>query len=173
MAFQNRPTAQLTYTLLDGTGSRASMAFDVPYDTLAAVAIGAANVLRPLISALTGCEVVAQSLTYSTVNNLPLGADPESRVERKGVVTFLTANGKTVSYQIPGILSSLLRRSGSINEDMPAMQAFVNAIVDIDAIFSDSNGVDITAYKGGYERFRRSTRAMLPLDRAPDPDIIP
>ena len=173
MAFVTKPTAQLTFVLVDGTGSRATMQFDVPYDTLAAVAIAAADVLRPLIGALTGCTVVSQSLAYSSVDNAPVAPALESRVERKGVVQFLTAAGKTVSYSIPGIITSMLNRSGSINEDMLAMQAFVNGIVDVDAIFSDSNGVDITAYKGGYERYRRSTRSMLPTDRRPDSDIIP
>ncbi|MBK9943664.1 MAG: hypothetical protein IPP13_18815 [Kouleothrix sp.] len=173
MAFINRPTAQLTFVLVDGTGSRATMSFDVPYDTLAAVAIAAADVLRPLINALTGCVVVSQSLTYSSVDNTPAAPAADSRVERKGVVQFLTAVGKTVSYSIPGIWPTMLNRSGSINEDMPAMQAFVNGVIAIDAIFSDSNGVNITAYKSGYERFRRSTRAMLPSDRRPDPDILP
>lgn len=173
MAFVTKPTAQLTYGLVDGTGSRATMQFDVPYDTLAAVAIGAADVLRPLIEALTGCVIVSQSLTYSSVDNAPAAPAVDSRVERKGVVQFLTAAGKTVSYSIPGIWTNMLNRSGSINEDILAMQAFVNGIVDVDAIFCDSNGVDITAYKGGYERFRRSTRNMLPTDRRPDPDILP
>ena len=42
MAFLHRPTATLTYTLVDETGSRATVAFDVPYATLAAAAIAAA-----------------------------------------------------------------------------------------------------------------------------------
>ena len=173
MAFNAKPTAQLTFGLMDETGSRATIAFDVPYGTLASVAITAAGLLRPLLQALTGCTIVSQSLTYSEVDNAPAAPAAGSRVERKGLVQFYTAVGKTVSYQIPGISNSLLNRSGSINEDVPAMQAFVNAVVAVDAIFADSNGVTLTAYKGGYERFRRSTRAMLPSDTRPDTDIIP
>lgn len=173
MAFQNRPSGQLTFVMRDETGSRATISFDVPYATDAETAIGAANLLRPLLAALTGCTIISQSLTYSQVENAPAPAAAGSRIERKGAVQFLTAAGKTVTYQIPGILQSYLKQSGAINEDQPAMQAFVNAVVAVDSIFCDSNGVDLTAYKGGYERYRRSTRAMLPSDRAPDVDIIP
>lgn len=158
MAFQDRPSAQLTYVLRDQTGSRATIAFDVPTSTLVAVAISAADALRPLLAALTGCTIISQALTYSQIDNAPPAPAAGSRVERKGVVQFLTDAGKTVSYQIPGINQSLLTKSGAINEDQPAMQAFVNAVVAVDAIFCDSNGVDLSSYKGGYERYRRSTR---------------
>lgn len=173
MAFNSKPTAQLTYGLVDETGSRATISFDVPYDTAAQAAIVSAGALRPLIGALTGCAIVSQSLTYSETDNAPAAPAAGSRVERKGAVQFYTAVGKTVTYQIPGILNSMLLRSGAINEDMPAMQAFVNLVVAVDSLFADSNGVTLTAYKGGYERFRRSTRAMLPSDTRPDLDIIP
>lgn len=173
MAFVDRPTAQLTYTLIDGTGSRGTMQFDVPYGTLAAAAIAGASALRLLIEALTGCVVVSQSLSYTSVDNAPSAPMADSRIERKGVVQFLTAAGKTVNYSIPGIVSGYLHQSGAINEDVPGMQAFVNAIVDVGSLFCDSNGVDITQYKAGYERFRRSTKQMLPTGRTPDSDIIP
>lgn len=173
MAFVTRPSAQLTFGMVDATGSRSNMQLDVPYDTLAAVAIGAADILRPLVAALTGCVVVSQSLTYSSVDNNPAAAAVDSRVERKGAFQFLTEFGKTVTYTVPGISVNLEKQSGAINEDYLAVQAFVNAIVAADAIFCDSNGADITQYKGAYERFRASTRAMLPTDRRPDADIIP
>lgn len=173
MAFIDRPTAQLTYGLVDGTGSRSTMQFDVPYATLAAVAIAAANVLRPLIQTITGCVIVSQSLSYSAVDNAPGAPTVDSRVERKGVIQFLTAVGKTVNYSIPGIYSANVTRSGSLDEDEPSMQLLINGIKDVGTIFCDSNGVDITAYRSGYERYRRSTRTMLPNERRPDPDILP
>ena len=173
MAFVNRPSAQLTFGMVDGTGSKTTMSFDVPYDTLAAAAVAAGDVLRPLIQTVTGCTIVSQSLTYSSTDNAPASPTVDSRIERKGVIQFLTAAGKTVNYSIPGILSANVRRSGSLDEDEPSMQALINGIRAVDVIFCDSNGVDITAYKGGFERYRRSTRAMLPNERRPDPDILP
>ncbi len=173
MAFVDSPTAQLTYVMVDAKGKRGTFQLDVPWGTLAAEAIAAASVFRVLVEAVSGCKCVSQSVSYTSRNNFPDPADAGSRVERKGVIQFLTAAGKTVNYSIPAIQENMLRLDGSINEDMPAMQALVNAVVAVDAIFSDSNGVDITAYKGGYERFRRTTRAGLPTTRRPDADIIP
>lgn len=173
MAFAPRPTAQLTFGMVDGSGSKGSMQFDVPYDTLASVAIAAADVLRPLIQTVTGCRIVSQNLVYSSVDNAPAAAAADSRIERKGVLQFLTETGKTVTYSIPGILTANVKASGALNEDMPSMQAIINGIHGVDLIFCDSNGVDITAYKSGYERYRRSTKAMLPNERRPDADILP
>jgi hypothetical protein len=168
MAFLHRPTATLTYTLVDETGSRATVAFDVPYATLAAAAIAAADALALLIRALTGCAVLSYSLTYSIVDNVPLAPDAGSRVERKGVFIFLTQDGKKVKYSIPGIISGVVLPSGRIDDDDVSVAAFTTAVVAAGAIFSDSNGVDITALDQAYEAYRRSTRRMLPSDRRPD-----
>lgn len=173
MAFVTRPSAQLTYGMVDASGSRSTAQFDIPYGTLAAVAIAAADVLRPLIAATTGCTILSQSVTYSSVDNAPSAAQANSRVERKGVFTFLTAAGKTVHYSIPSFLFSLEKTSGAINEDWPVIQALVNGIVGADVIFCDSNGVDLTQYKGAREVSRKSTREQLPRDYYPDADLIP
>lgn len=173
VAFIQKPTAQLTWSLVDSSGSRSNMSFDVPNGTLVAAALAAADVVRPLILAITGCTMVGQSLTYSMVDNAPPAAVAGSRVEQKGVLTFYTAAGKTVRYSIPGLRASFLKTSGAVNEDWPSMQALINGIVAADAIFCDSNGVDITAYKGGFESFRASTKNMLPTDVVPDADVTP
>jgi len=173
MAFNTRPTAQLTYGVVDGTGSKGTMQFDIPYGTLAAAALAAADVLRPLIQTVTGCVITSQSISYSSVDNNPGLPTVDSRIERKGVLQFLTAAGKTVTYSIPGILSANVKQSGGIDEDEVSMALLINGIKDVGVIFVDSNGVDITAYKGGYERYRASTKGMLPRERKPDPDILP
>lgn len=173
MAFITKPSAQLTYGLIDASGSHSTVQFDVPYGTLAAVAIAAADVLRPLIGAMTGCAILSQSLTYGSKENTPLPAAADSRVERKGTFYFMTAAGKQVRYSIPSFLFSLEKTSGAINEDWPAVQAFVNGVVAAGVIFCDSNGVDLTQYLGAREVSRRSTREMLPRDYFPDADILP
>jgi hypothetical protein len=173
MAFVTRPSAQLTYGMVDASGSRSTAQFDIPYGTLAAVALAAADVLRPLIGAMTGCTIVSQSITYSSVDNAPAAAAANSRVERKGVFTFLTAAGKSVHYAIPSFLFSLEKTSGAINEDYATVQAFVNGVVGADVIFCDSNGVDLTQYKGAREASRKTTREQLPRDYFPDADIVP
>jgi hypothetical protein len=173
MALSALPSAQLTFGMRDSSGDIGRVQFDVPYGTLAAVALAAADVLRPLVQALTGCAIVSQSLTYGSTDNTNPAAQPNSRVERKGVFSFFTAAGKTVHYSIPSFLFSLEKETGAINEDWPIVQAFVNGVVGVDLIFCDSNGVDLTAYKGAREASRKTSREQLPASYYPDTDLLP
>lgn len=173
MAWAERPTASLTYVMVDETGSKSSMNLDVPETTLADAALTAAAALRPLIEAITDCAVVSYSLTYSSFDDAPPPAAAGSRVERKGVFVFRTAAGKTARYQVPGIAQSVVTAGGRIDEDRPAIAAFVTALIAGGAIFTDSNGVDLRSLASAYERFRSTTRAMLPSQRVPDADILP
>lgn len=165
MPWVERPTASLTYKLRDESGSTASLALDVPQTTLADAAITAAGVLRPLIEAITDCTVVSYSLTYASYDTTPPAPAAGSRVERKGSFTFRTAAAKTVTYQVPGIATSLVEPTGLIDTSDAAVAAFAGALIAVDAIFSDSNGVDLSALISAYERFRRSTPPMLPPGR--------
>lgn len=173
MPFIERPTASMTFTLLDETGSRSTVQFDVPQTTLADAALTAATAVRALLANITGCAIVSQTLTYSQFDTTPELPAAGSRAEKKGVFTFRTAAGKTVKYEIPGIEPGLVMTSGRINEDSPAVAALVAAITAADAVFSDSNGVDLVSLSQAYERYRRTTRQMLPRDRTPDADILP
>lgn len=168
MAWQNKPTAALTFVLVDETGSRANLSFDVPYATLAAVALAAADALVVLIQGVTKCAVLSYSLTYSKVDNAPATPDVNSRVERKGVFIFLTAAGKKVRYSVPGITDAAVTYTGRIDDDQAAVVLFTTAITEVGAVFSDSNGVDLVTLDQAYESYRRSTRKMLPGDRRPD-----
>lgn len=168
MAWTAKPTASLTYILVDETGSRATLTFDVPYATLAAVAIAAADALVVLIQGVTKCAVLSYSLTYSKVDSEPATPDSLSRVERKGVFIFLTAAGKKVRYSVPGIIDAAVTFTGRIDDDQAAVALFTTAITEVGAVFADSNGVDIVSLDQAYESYRRSTRKMLPGERRPD-----
>jgi hypothetical protein len=146
---------------------------DVPASTLADAALTAASVLRPLVEAITDCAVLSYSLTYSSFDDSPAAAAANSRVERKGIFQFLTAAGKKVSYQVPGIKDSGVLQTGRIDDDNIEIKAFYTALIKIDAIFCDSNGVDLTSLVAAYERYRGTTRAWTPRNRAPDADILP
>lgn len=173
MAWGERPTATLNFVLVDESGSKSNFGLDVPQTTLADVALTAAAALRPLIEAITDCSVLAYSLTYSSFDDDPPPAAAGSRVERKGTFVFRTGAGKTVRYQVPGIAQSVITPGGRIDEDRPAIQAFVQALIRADAIFTDSNGVDLRSLSAAYERFRSTTRRMLPSPRTPDSDVLP
>lgn len=168
MAWVERPTASLTFTLVDETGSKGNVSFDVPQDTLADVALTAAATLRPLIEACTDCEVVGYALSYSARNTTPAAAGAGSRVERKGVLTFNTAAGKTATYTIPGIIDAAVLPDGRVDDDNAAIAALAGAIIAVDAIFTDSNGQGLDSLAAAYERYNRTTKGQMPLSRRPD-----
>lgn len=168
MAFVEPPAAALTFVLEDETGSRANLSFDVPWDTLASVALAAGAVMAPLIRGISKCIVKSYSLTYTQKDTAPGVADADSRVERKGIFIFTTAVGKKVRYAVPGITNAAVTATGRIDDDNIAVLAFHSAITAVDAVFSDSNGVDLIALDQCYEAFRKSTGKMLPSERRPD-----
>lgn len=168
MPWIERPAASLTFTLVDETGSKGTFSLDVPESTLMDVAMTAAAALRPLIEAVTDCEVVSYSLTYSSRNTTPAAAGAGSRVERKGVFQFHTAAGKIATYQLPGIIDAAVLPDGRIDDDNLAIAAFTGAMVAIDGIFCDSNGVDLAALAAAYERFNSTTKSQMPQSRRPD-----
>lgn len=165
MAFVNRPTAELTYVLIDNSGSRSTIKFHVPFATLAAVALAAADTLMAAVGALTDCSVVSRSLTYTQIDNAPVAAAPGSRVEEKGVFIFNLANGLKTKFEIPGVKDSILLQSGTVDRANVLVGAFVTAVTAVDAIFAGVDGSDITSLDSAYQRFRGSTVNQLPSDR--------
>ena len=168
MAWHEKPSASLTFVCRDETGSKANLSLDVPQTTAMDVAMTAAGVLRPLIEAITDCAVLSYHLSYSSFDSAPNAPAAGSRVERKGVFQFLTEAGKKVSYQVPGIADALVDSTGRIDDDNPAVLAFTSALLAIDAIFCDSNGVDLDSLTACYERFSSTKRGQLPAKRQPD-----
>lgn len=168
MAWIERPAASLSYTLVDETGSKSTFSLDVPETTAADVALTAAATLRPLIEACTDCEVVGYNLTYSSRNTTPAAAGAGSRVERKGVFQFLTAAGKIATYQLPGIIDAAVLPDGRIDDDQVAVAALAGAIIALDAVFCDSNGVSLDSLAAAYERFNSTTKTQMPTSRRPD-----
>lgn len=168
MPWIERQTASLVYALVDESGSRANISFDVPQDTAADIALTAAGVLRPLIQAVTDCAVVSYSLTYSSFDTTPEAPGANSRVERKGVFQFMTEAGKKVSYQIPGIVDAAVLPDGRVDDDNLAVAALVTAMIAADAIFTDSNGQGLDSLAAAYERYRSTTKRQMPQARRPD-----
>lgn len=72
MAMVALPSATLTFTLRDASGSQSQMEFKVPTGTLKEAALLAADALRPLVAALTDAAIVGQSLTYGYSENAPV-----------------------------------------------------------------------------------------------------
>lgn len=165
MAFVSRPTASLSYTLQDASGSKSQININIPGGTLINVAFAAADALRPLIAALTDCAVIAQNITYSQADDAPAAAVAGSRVEEKGTFVWRTANARTTQITIPAIKDSLLLQSGAVDRDNLAVAAFVAGVTGADTIFAGADGSDIRSLAAAYQRFRSSTKNQLPRDR--------
>jgi hypothetical protein len=165
MAFQNRPSAQLVYGLVDDSGSRATVRFHIPYATLAGVAIAGADVLRPLLDTIGGCSVVSQGVTYSQFNDSSPAPLAGSRVENKGVFSFRTANAGISKIEIPGVLDSILLKSGAIDRTNVDVAAFVSYLIATNALWCSADGADLTGLIAAYQRSNSSTGNQLPHDR--------
>ena len=165
MALTNLPTAQLKFTFRDETGSLGSLLVHVPYATLAADAIAAADAIVATIVALTGCAVLGYSLTYVKSETDPATPDDGSRVENKGVFTWRTADGRTTTFTVPGILEEVLNPDGSIDRTNALIIAMVAVVEDVGAIFAGASGSDIVGLLSAYQRFSGSTKRQLPSAR--------
>lgn len=162
MAFSNRPTALLVYDLVDETGSRSKAEFHVPFATLAAVALAAADTMAGFIAALTGCTVTGYGLTYGVTDPTFAAPAAGSRIEHKGRWIFGLANGLTSRVEIPGLLDTVVLGDGAIDQANVDVLAFQGAVVGVGAVFAGIDGSDIVSTNAAYEAFRRSTRKMLP-----------
>jgi hypothetical protein len=141
------------------------MDIHVPYATLAAAAITAADAISAAVTLITGCVVLGYKLTYAKSETTPADAAVGSRVEDKGVFVWRTADGRTTRFTVPGILDSVLNVDGSIdrtNVDIIALDAVVTGV---GAIFAGASGSDITALLEAYQAFRSSTKRQLPSNR--------
>jgi hypothetical protein len=165
MAWLDKPTGSLDFTMRDETGSTSKLSFDIPATTLASAALAAAAVVRPLLEQVTDCAILSYNVTYGSFDDAPPAAAAGSRVERKGLFQFLTAAGKKVNYQVPGVADSIVLESGQISRLNVGVAAFVTAMTAIDAVFCDSNGEDLRSLSAAYERFRSTTRNQLPSSR--------
>jgi hypothetical protein len=155
--------------MMDNTGSKATLSLDFASTSLAADVQTAADTLRPLLEAITGCAIISQSITYTQIDDAQPKPNPGSRVEHKGMFVFRTAAGKTVTYQIPAISAGIME-TGRIDDDHADIAAVVAELVDPAKIYTDSNGQKLTSLIKAYERYRSSTRAMLPSMKETDVD---
>lgn len=165
MAFQTKPAAELTFTLQDATGSKSFLSFPIPSATLASVALAAAGVMRGLLANVTGCAILAQSLTYSQVDDTPETAEAGSRVERKGALVYRTSAGKVARFEIPGIIPAAILADGALDRTNAGLAALIVAMTEADAIYSDSNGFDLSSLAEAYEVFRTTKQSQLPSRR--------
>lgn len=171
MAIVVDPYLTVTLTFEDETGSRAPMRAHLPAATTLAAAQTRITALSTEIAGVSGCQLISWSISLGAQDNEPPTAQLDSRVERKGRLAFRTAAGKITSMSIPGFVRAGLTVDGRIQEDLGAVDEVVDEIVG--GGWCDTNGSDIVSLAKAYERFRESTRPMLPSKRTPDADTDP
>jgi len=165
MALVNLPTASLKIDYRDASGTPSSTLFHIPFDTLASVAITAADLISAALNALSDAAIDGYSITYAKTEDTPATPTAGSRVEEKGNFIWRTANGRTTRFTIPALVDSVLNESGSIDKANALVLALVAAVTDVDLVFASADGSDITALLEAYQSFRGSTRRQLPTDR--------
>lgn len=165
MALVNMP-GTVTYTLQDISGSKSNFQVQFPAATTVADVRTAAGALYLLLPDITTCAVLGYSISYPTFDDAAAAPDADSRVERKAVFQFRTAAGKTVSLALPGIEATAVLASGRVDEDITEVAAVVTNLLG--APWTDSNGSDLSALLGIYERFRGTSKGWMPRDRVAD-----
>lgn len=165
MALVNTPTAKLTFDWLDASGSKATTVVHVPYATLAATAIAAADVIVAAMAALSDATCLGYSLAYVKNETEPAAPNAGSRVEEKGNFVWRTSNARSTRFTIPAIKDSLLLTDGGINHSALTVIALVDAVIGGDVVFGAADGSDITSLLEAYQSFRKSTKESLPRNR--------
>lgn len=162
MALSNLPTAQLSFRLLDASGSIGRFVVHVPYATLAAVAITAADAIATAVTAITGCVVLGYELTYAKNETTPGTPTAGSRVEDKGVFVWRTSNARSTRFEIPGIVDAVLLPDGRIDQSNIDIAALVTVVTDVGSIFAGADGSDITSLLEAYQRFNSTKKRQMP-----------
>lgn len=165
MSLSNLPTAQLSFAMRDASGSTGRLLIHVPYATLAAAAITAADAIAAAVAAITGCVVDGYELTYSKRETAPADPTAGSRVENKGLFIWRTADGRTTRFSVPGIVDAVLNPDGSIDRTNADIIALETVVTDVGSIFAGASGSDITALLEAYQRFSSTTKNQLPAAR--------
>lgn len=167
MAPVNLPIT-VTWSVVDGSGSPGQVQAHAGAAATLADIRTAATAAIALIQAATGCAVIDYSINASTIETEPAVGNPDSRVERRGLLSFRTAAGKLSQITIPGILDALVLPSGRLDDDNAAFEALATAFLG--APYTDSNGSDLVSLYEAYETFRTTRKRQKPSQRRPDAD---
>ena len=165
MALTNLPTAALDFTFRDESGSIGHTLVHIPYGTLAAVAIAAADAIVASMALLSNAVCLGYKLTYGKTETTPAAPAAGSRVEDKGQFIWRTADGRTASFSIPAVVEGILNVDGSIDRTNADVIALIAVVTGVGSIFAGASGSDITDILSAYQRFSRSTRNQLPSAR--------
>lgn len=155
------PTAQYTVHFIDGSRSKSTTEFHVPFATAVADVFTAGNALIPLITALSDCSILGHEVTFGYKDPAYAAPQSASRVENKGEFRWLAANGlQSASNNIPGVKQSVLLANGFIDNTNAAVIAFIAAALG--GAWHDRNGNALAGVYSAEQIFRHTTKRQRP-----------
>jgi len=166
MAMTQLPVCQVSYNIVDERGANAQVQAYLPAATTLSDATTRAAALRTAIAALTQGSITSQSITYGFVDPVAPAPGENTRVEQKGVFVFRSASTQLTRIQIPAFPLTLVTVTGSIDEDLPLVNALVLEMVNNG--WTASLGSDIVALERSYQIMRATTRNRRARDDRPD-----
>jgi hypothetical protein len=166
MAMTQLPVCQVSYNVVDERGANAQVQAYLPATTTLSDATTRAAALRTAIAALTEGSITSQSITYGFVDPVAPAPGENTRVEQKGVFVFRSASTQLTRIQIPAFPLTLVTVTGSIDEDLPLVNALVVEMVNNG--WTASLGSDIVALERSYQIMRTTTRNRRARDDRPD-----
>lgn len=161
MAMTALPTAQYTVQFVDGSRSKSTTEFHVPFATAVADVFTQGNALIPLITALSDCAVTGHEVTFGYKDPAYTAPAVGSRVENKGEFRWIADNGvQSAMNGIPGIKQSVLLANGFIDNTNAAVIAFVTAALA--GAWNDRHGNALAGVHSAMQLFRHTTKRQRP-----------
>lgn len=161
MAMTALPTAQYTIQFVDGSRSKSTTEFHVPFATAVADVFSQGNALIPLVAALTDCAITGHEVTFSYKDPAYVLPVAQSRVENKGEFRWIAENGvQSAMNAIPGIKQSVLLANGFIDNTNVAVLAFLAAALG--GAWNDRHGNALAGVHSAMQLFRRTTSRQRP-----------
>lgn len=155
------PTATYSVGFIDGSRSRSTTDFHVPFTTAVADVFTGGNVIVPLITALVDTAVTGHEVSFryrDPAYTAPLAA---SRVENKGEFLWLSDNGlQSARNALPGVKQSVLAANGFIDNTNAAVIAFIAAALS--GLWVDRNGNALAGVHSAMQIFKSTSKTQRP-----------
>lgn len=150
--------SQLTFSVLDGSGSIGNMSLWLADGAELGTAITAADTFRGLVGPCTGAVFTRQAVVYRAVEVPRPSAAEGSDATRVGVFIFSTASEEFAIVEIAGILESTLMTTGdgagllldTSNADIAALVAQL-----LSGLWSNPFGYQLLALEAAFVQIRR------------------
>lgn len=165
MALVPAPVYTVTFSFIDGSGSRATTSAYIQQGVAFVDVLARASGLAGLLNIASAGALTGYTVSRSWIEDTQVNPDPQSRVERKGRMIF-SADAFKTRMDIPAIAPALVLQDGALDRGLTTIGAIETLMLtDFAGDFTDSRGVSLDALVAAYEAYSRSTRRRLPTRR--------